>query len=94
MLSTKTSPAGCESRQPECAKGKQIGDDAALHVAGAAAVKASVDNVPTKRGVAPGRRIADFDRVDVPVQNQGASASLTSTDSHDIRAAGEIRRRG
>ena len=84
-----TSPVGAK---PACWSARnriQIGDDTALHVASAAAIQAPVNKIPAKRGVAPDLRIADFNRVDVPIQNQRAPATATSTDSHDIRPAGE-----
>jgi hypothetical protein len=58
-----------ESRQQERAQGKHVADDAPFHVTGASAIEAPAENIPTKRGMAPGHRVADFDRIDVPVQN-------------------------
>ena len=81
--------SGSEARLLECSNRIQIGDDTALHVASAAAIQAPVNKIPAKRGVAPNLWIADFNSVDVPIQNQRAPATATSTDSHDIRPVGE-----
>src|SRR5215212_2389585 len=79
-----------ESRQSKCAQGEQVGNDAALHIASAATIEAPLGNVPTQRFMAPGRRIADFDRVDMAVQNQGTATAPTPKGSNDVWTPGEI----
>src|SRR5215207_4338434 len=79
-----------ESRQSMCAQGKQVCDSAALHVTSASAIDAPLGDVSTEWVMTPGRRIADFDRIDVAVQNQGMPTSPTPKGSDDVWPPDEI----